>query len=368
MFAQKTLCLGFYFIILTSAYPYYDEKLYERDQHTLPTSDSVIPQISQIPRQSFYNHYYKQQRTDNVPYYFDQRDNPDYNTRGYVESSGFYHYPSHNSKYYGLPTYQGEYVPQPYYYAKSPRYNYYEDSEEPTSNPIDDLQEEIRYEEQKDLEDWYNHKQREAQTNNFLRNLIAYNREMDEEQRMEQENEEFNPREYDYLGMDYDYDSQPKKEKFEYYDLPSIQGISQQQSNNYYYPPNTINKHFETTDDEVKQLDKLMKTNNYNRHDKGDYQNTHANTKYNNYENNAEYDLNDDWIFWERKRKKNNLERSGANSNENIYDTIKQLIALDKALDLKNERGLRNNIKRFTKSEDNLENELGKLKETHKIF
>lgn len=388
----KEVWLFYYLVspIFTSAYPYYDAKRYQRAQLSLPTTPSVI---SQIPRQSYYNHYYKQQP---APHHYDQQDNSDFNSRAYVASTGFYHYPSHNSKYYGLPTYQGEYMPQPYYYAKSPRYSYYEDPEEPTSNPLDDLQDEIRYEEQKDLEDWYDHKQREAETNNFLRNLIAYNREINEEERLEQENE--NHKDYeDYIGMDYDYEVQPRQLQPinpEYYDVPSVQSVKQQQPSHGYYPTRMLN---EKDDDDVKQLNKLIKPKDFNRiDDKVDFSDQR---RYVNYENNAEYDLNDDWISWERKRSvpnkdltitsftdrksttsapilsssttttptpepdtlafnqygqkekvlfrpansrhnlkpssqdKNLLERANLKNTENIYDTIKHLIALDKALD-----------------------------------
>lgn len=383
----KNICLCYYLVtpLFISAYPYYDAKRYQRAQLSLPTSPSVI---SQIPRQPYYNHYYKQQA---APYYYDQQqDNSDYNSRAYIASSGFYHYPSHNSKYYGMPTYQGEYMPQPYYYAKSPRLGYYEDPEEPTSNPLDDLQEEIRYEEQKDLEDWYDHKQREAQTNNFLRNLIAYNREVDEEERLEQENDNSNTKEYDdYIGMDYDYESQPQQRQVEYYDLPSVQNVKQPQQPSHYYPTRVLNENFDNNeDDEVKQLNNLVKPKDYNRiDDKVDFSDQRRNNKYMNYDNNAEYDINDDWISWERKRSdqaitaftnrklsttlapivsttatttptpspepvlhgqkekvqfrpansrhhlKPSIPDKNSNSNGNIYDTIKHLIALDKALD-----------------------------------
>lgn len=382
----KQICVCYYLVspIFISAYPFYDAKRYQRAQHSLPTTPSVI---SQIPRQSYYNHYYKQQP---APYYYDQQDNSDSNARAYVASTGYYHYPSHNSKYYGMPTYQGEYMPQPYYYAKSPRYSYYDDPEEPTSNPLDDLQEEIRYEEQKDLEDLYDHKQREAQTNNFIRNLIAYNREIDEEERLERENENHGTKDYDdYIGMDYDYEMQPRQVQPvnpEYYDLPSVQ----QPPSHSYYPTRLLSENVD--DDEVKQLNNLAKPKDYNRiDDKVDFSDQRRNNKYVNYENNAEYDINDDWISWERKRSVGNKDQAiisftnrkqsttlappivatvpittsppelhgqkekvlfrPANSrhnlksslndnnmlerpnNGNIYDTIKHLIALDKALD-----------------------------------
>lgn len=373
MHILKQFCFFYYLVspIFVSAYPYYEAKRYQRGQISLPTSPSVI---AQIPKQSYYNHYYKQQPS---PHYYDQQDN----SRPYIASAGFYNYPSHNSKYYGMPTYQGEYMPQPYYYAKSPKYSYYEDSEEPASNPLDDLQEEIRYEEQKDLEDWYDQKQREAQTNNFLRNLIAYNREIDEEERLDPENETHEPMEYeDYPGIDYDYGTQPRQNQNEYNDM------KQQLPSLNYYPTKMLGENFENNgNDEVKQLNNLVKSNDYNKiDDRVDFSDQHNNK---NYINNAEYDLNDDWISWERKRSaanidqtitsftdrkisttlaptttsnpepvknhngqkekvllrpanprhlikpvsdKNTLEQS---SIENIYDTIKHLIALDKALD-----------------------------------
>ncbi|KAL5282083.1 hypothetical protein ACFFRR_005380 [Megaselia abdita] len=424
---KMSLCLCYYLVIpiLISAYPYSDAKRYQRAQLSLPTTPAVI---SPIPRQSYYNHYYKQQ---SMPYYYDKQDNSDYNSR--IASNGFYHYPSHTSKYYGMPTYQGEYMPQPYYYAKSPRYSYLEDPEEPTSNPLDDLHEEIRYEEQKDLDYWYDHKQREAQTNNFLRNLIAYNREIEEEERLEKENDKYNPKEYDYVGTDYDYEMQPRLEQpmnSEYYDLPTPQRVESPSQN--YYPTRMFIENFDNRDEEVKQLNNLINTKDYNRiDDKVDFSDQRKNNKYVNYENNAEYELNDDWISWERKRSvsendqdiasftyrkqfttlapiqsttslttaipqpesldtygqkekvlfrpanlrhqlkpslSDKMERSNPKNTGNIYDTIKHLIALDKALDNENGSGIRFKQKRFAKSEDTLAHELDKLKENHKVF
>lgn len=87
---------------------------------------------------------------------------------------------------YGMPTYRGEYKPSPYYYSQLPNLNYYEDRVE-SSNPLDDLHEEMLQEHERDRlrqfamgqEQWYEPQARHSPriTQAFLQNLMAYNRQ-----------------------------------------------------------------------------------------------------------------------------------------------------------------------------------------------
>lgn len=119
---------------------------------------------------------------------------------GYLTNNGYYYYPHHEYHSYGMPTYHGEYKPKAYYYSAGPSYNYYNDREL-ISNPLDDLHEEIlqenEQERQSDLhqrddydDDYYfdpNEKLHDAETtNNFLRNMMEYNRQNERQQRLQQ--------------------------------------------------------------------------------------------------------------------------------------------------------------------------------------
>ncbi|XP_055920223.1 protein KRI1 homolog [Eupeodes corollae] len=120
---------------------------------------------------------------------------------GYLTNNGYYYYPHHEYHSYGMPTYRGEYKPKTYYYSSGPSYNYYNDRES-LSNPLDDLHEEIlqenEQERQTDLlqrddyeDDYYiedpNEKiHDEETTNNFLRNMMEYNRQREKQQRLQQ--------------------------------------------------------------------------------------------------------------------------------------------------------------------------------------
>lgn len=161
-----------------------------------------------------------------VPQYYDATGyEPTYVAAPYSgDDSSYYYYPTHHSpnthssyRTYGMPTYHGEYKPQPYYYAHGPTYSYYDDHID-TGNPLDDLHEEMLQEDererQRDMqpfgqETWYdNIPQRPSDSMAnvnaaFLRNLIAYNQQMNKESEMVPEvNDEFE----DYLGDEEVYD------------------------------------------------------------------------------------------------------------------------------------------------------------------
>ncbi|XP_058056746.1 uncharacterized protein LOC131208114 [Anopheles bellator] len=94
-------------------------------------------------------------------------------------------YQRNNERYtsYGLPTYRGEYKPTPYYYSHGPSYSYSDEHE--SSNPLDDLHEEMLQEDERERardyypvgqEQWYESPSRPDST--FLRNLILYNQQL----------------------------------------------------------------------------------------------------------------------------------------------------------------------------------------------
>uniref|UniRef100_A0A182S996 Uncharacterized protein n=1 Tax=Anopheles maculatus TaxID=74869 RepID=A0A182S996_9DIPT len=127
-------------------------------------------------------------------------------------------YQRNNERYtsYGLPTYRGEYKPTPYYYAHGPSYSYSDDHE--SSNPLDDLHEEMLQEDERERardyypvgqEQWYESPSRPDSA--FLRNLILYNSQLQNYGRgrqmppMDMSNEE-DFEEYDDTEPDYEYD------------------------------------------------------------------------------------------------------------------------------------------------------------------
>lgn len=158
------------------------------------TTNSLTYQIFGTKR---FNRGVGSQRADMVPQHLVKQ--PVYED-GYLTNNGYYYYPHHEYHAYGMPTYHGEYKPKAYYYSAGPSYNYYNDRE-PVSNPLDDLHEEIlqenEQERQSDLlqrddydDDYYidpNEKIHDQETtNNFLRNMMEYNRQNEKQQRMQQ--------------------------------------------------------------------------------------------------------------------------------------------------------------------------------------
>lgn len=93
---------------------------------------------------------------------------------------------------YGKPTYHGEYKPTRYYYARAPSYSYYGDHMESMStNPLDDLHEEMLQEDHNRQRNWPSNKdaaaaewlqnangQPSSLTGNFMKNLMLYNNGM----------------------------------------------------------------------------------------------------------------------------------------------------------------------------------------------
>uniref|UniRef100_A0A182QIZ5 Uncharacterized protein n=1 Tax=Anopheles farauti TaxID=69004 RepID=A0A182QIZ5_9DIPT len=176
------------------------------------------------------------------PQYFPYAPYPQPSSSDYYDDSGYYgdtgksyyylpqqpssphrRYQRNNERYtsYGLPTYRGEYKPTPYYYAHGPSYSYSDDHE--SSNPLDDLHEEMLQEDERERardyypvgqEQWYESPSRPDSA--FLRNLILYNSQLQnfgggrgrQLPPLDTSNEE-DFEEYDDTDPDYEYDSGP---------------------------------------------------------------------------------------------------------------------------------------------------------------
>lgn len=263
--------------VLTFTYPVFGTKRYHR---------SISPSIGQNP-------IYKQ-----IPQYYENNYDSSYVQPGFsdeINNNNYYQYPSrHEQQYqrsYGMPTYRGEYKPTPYYYAHGPTYSYYDDRE-PT-NPLDDLHEEMLQEDererQKDMlpvgqENWYENAGRPDSLANanaaFLRNLIQYNKEIDEG-----------------LTSNQEYD--------EYSDLSQQDNYEQLPSGNNYnfenYEKNYNNdKVNEIEDEDVRELKSLVSKNvpSYNQQE---WQQDKPSTSSSQYEPEPEYE-DESWINWNKKR------------------------------------------------------------------
>ncbi|XP_055376609.1 probable serine/threonine-protein kinase DDB_G0280133 [Condylostylus longicornis] len=229
------------------------------------------------------------------------------NNNGYIPetNNNYYYYPHHEYRTYGMPTYHGEYKPKPYYYAPAPRYSYFDDHEI-TSNPFDDLHEEMLHEDERiqhrqilqdqpayfGKENWYQTgpSRQDELTNNFLRNLIAYNRQLEQQERERQlaeqaiddeymqrdqyavYNNEPEPEYDDYSEIgDYEYEnSQPiepknvlERKKFETIQANQQEKFLQEQKQRQQYQ----NKLNEVDDEDVRQLKNLAKYSKQNTND-----------------------------------------------------------------------------------------------------
>ncbi|CAD7080170.1 unnamed protein product [Hermetia illucens] len=179
--------LVIYFATPTSSqsYPVFGTKRYHRASNNV---QMPVP-ASLVANPSYYNtppkYYYDQRPAYAVPTYHET----------YPDDNPYYYYP--RQEYYGMPIYHGEYKPSSYYYAHAPSYSYYDDREVGT-NPMDDLHEEILQEDERERqrelypvaqEGWYEGDggQQDELTNNFLRNLIAYNKQINAQEQQQQQ-------------------------------------------------------------------------------------------------------------------------------------------------------------------------------------
>ncbi|XP_059613137.1 uncharacterized protein LOC132259493 [Phlebotomus argentipes] len=259
-------------LLLTEAYPIFGTKRYHR-------ASSIPLQLSPIPIYTA------------VPQYYD--------------------YSPYEAQYqaFGLPIYHGEYKPTQYYYAQGPSYSYYDDRGDDTPNPMDHLHEEMLQEEERDRfhenslpigqETWYaepaGRQDSLANANAaFLRNLIAYNRQIN-------------------AAAD-----QPEEGEFEEYSEFSDGGgyFDSPQMETYNYNPYEASQRQnarEDEDDDVQELKHLAYEKEHSnpqttihksapKHQPAvqDTWNRGNDASFHQYEPDPEYD--DEWINWDSKR------------------------------------------------------------------
>ncbi|GAB0097613.1 hypothetical protein DMENIID0001_132730 [Sergentomyia squamirostris] len=238
----------------------------------------------------------------------------------------YYDYSPYDAQYqsYGLPIYHGEYKPTPYYYAQGPSYGYYDDRGEDAPNPMDHLHEEMLQEDQRERfhenslpigqETWYaepSAKQDSLANANaaFLRNLIAYNRQINAaaEQPDDSEFEEYG-----------EFADNPAG----YYETP------QDTYYNPYEPPQKLNGNLrEDDDDDVRELKHLAYERDHQHHHQTPQQDVAVQEPWfrgndasiHQYEAEPEYD-DDEWINWDSKRSVLNVKQKGIDSILSITD------------------------------------------------
>lgn len=233
---------------------------------------------------------------------------------------------------YGKPTYHGEYKPTRYYYARAPSYNYYNDHPDST-NPLDDLHEEMLQEEQHDRQRNWPPSKPQLQTNgqpktlnnNFMKNLVLYNNgiNMDSQPPIdtanayeddEAESPYFNKLPEQNTPYNYYDPLKDQSHQFNHYDaLPA--GKPKQDD---YYTSSKNRKQNDYKDDshedkEEKDLESLRKNHksswdtNMNggthlENDANDWDKSKHENAYNDgYDSGFDYD-DDEWINWDRKR------------------------------------------------------------------
>lgn len=232
---------------------------------------------------------------------------------------------------FGLPTYRGEYKPTQYYYAHSPRYNYFDDRSG-GNNPLDDLHEEMLQEDERERqsnlpvgqEQWFqNAGHPRSLTNTFLNNLILYNNKLNAER--EREIEAAN--EYDeddaYYGdlpspSAYDvYEPPPMPHAVKTHPMPSMEqtqyfrertpNVDRDEYTDYDKPFDQYSAPKE--DEDVRELKSLSKSTHKNNNDDdyvykaaGQPHRFSETVGYNGFDSPAEDYDDDAWINWDRKR------------------------------------------------------------------
>lgn len=309
-------------------YPVFGTKRYHR-------ANVISPEIQQMaaPMPMY----------QNVPQYYDATSyEPSYAAPPYPgDESTYYYYPHHSqhnprSSYrtYGMPTYHGEYKPQPYYYAHGPTYSYYDDHID-TGNPLDDLHEEMLQEDERERqreimpiaqEQWIDPVRQSDSIANvnaaFLRNLIAYNQQMNTELDTPEMTEEFD----DYMNDEvYDepqyYENpqelqQPRQKQFHPQQPQSPhqhinhvdqtneqQNFHQQQYQQYqqHQTQDTNSKINEIEDDDVRALKNLAIKSHKQESPQQNHHNIQQQSTFPQYDTESDYD-EDSWINWDKKR------------------------------------------------------------------
>lgn len=236
---------------------------------------------------------------------------------------------------YGKPTYHGEYKPTRYYYARAPSYNYYNDHSDST-NPLDDLHEEMLQEEHQNQRQrtfpsgkpqWFqNTGQPKSLTNNFMKNLMLYNKGVNMDSQPPSFNTD-NAYEDDEVETPYYNDLSNQNTPYDYYEPQNFQSHQFKQydplpvnkaKQNVFYTSSKNQKQNGYQDDshedkEEKELESLRKNQKsswdksiYEKHleneANGSIKNKHEDT-YNGGYDDAGFDYEDDqWINWDRKR------------------------------------------------------------------
>uniref|UniRef100_A0A182PMM3 Uncharacterized protein n=1 Tax=Anopheles epiroticus TaxID=199890 RepID=A0A182PMM3_9DIPT len=218
----------------SNGFPVFGTKRYARS-NLLPSSEygggqGLSLPVYHMPNARYYDTQLPPQYFPFAPYQPSVVGSDYYDDVGYYGDTGkgYYYQPQpqhrryqrNNERYtsYGLPTYRGEYKPTPYYYAHGPSYSYSDDHE--SSNPLDDLHEEMLQEDERERardyypvgqEQWYESPTRPDSA--FLRNLIMYNSQLSnfagtrgrQLPPLDMSNEE-DFEEYDDTEPDYEYD------------------------------------------------------------------------------------------------------------------------------------------------------------------
>ena len=310
------------------SYPVFGTKRYTRANLIPPhdLSSMAMPIYSPVPQ------YYDTPQYVPVPPY-----SSEYYDDGY---NNYFYYPQmqrrlqRQDRYqsYGMPTYRGEYKPSTYYYSHGPSYTFSDDQVEST-NPMDDLHEEIMQEDERERthdyypvgqEQWYENPSKQDAGNQFLRNLLRYNNQINAFNGKPYEykdDEEFEDDEYEDTEPS-DYYDQPVQESYKPYSYAN--SFNPFTSNNYhssYQNPNTntnsnYNKPINKEDEEVEELKSLIsqQQEKTNRNAKQARQNNNEqyisshdwqkDTSAYNAPSVDEYDpeYEDSWINWDKKR------------------------------------------------------------------
>lgn len=299
--------------VTSMSYPVFGTKRYHRSMNTRSLAAPMYNAQYQQPQQQ----QHQQQFYDEAPAYID----PSYGSYQQPDDSYYYLPPRRESQYYGLPTYRGEYKPKPYYYAHGPSYSYYDDRNEQANNPLDDLHEEMLQEDERERqreappvapqETWYNNERggEDKLTNDFLKNLIMYNKEM------AVKGTEYEPIQQ---ANDYeDYEDPNVAAAIEYYEpqkeYAPVINKHQRHQDQYtggfdtrtYVPASSIHHTAEaldeTTDKDVEELKNLARKNNKNNNKQSNKQNRQKNNKQNNKQKNKQQKQNDLRIAQEQR-------------------------------------------------------------------
>lgn len=338
--------------IASLPYPIYGIKSYRRSvpmnnlNNPLPYYDTAPQQYDEQPS------HYRPPSFDSDPganYFLD-----DGSSRSNSGATGHRLSPS-----FGLPTYRGEYKPTQYYYAQSPRYNYFDDRAG-ANNPLDDLHEEMLQEDERERqsnlpvgqEQWFqNAGHPRSLTNTFLNNLILYNNKLNAEREREIETaneydeddayygEAPNPSAYDLYDQQQPLAHVPKTHPLPAFEQPEFLRGRTAVDRDEYADYDKPYDHFDAPkeDEDVRELKSLSQTKHIeNDNNKDDFYKA-ANqphrfsdtASYNGFDSPVEDYDDDAWINWDRKRSEATQIKQ---SDEMKLNQMKSLKALEQQL------------------------------------